>query len=207
MHLLRKEERICNTGFMPVCRGSLVQTNLVAVVVTRFLLEAAVVPWDYKRHWITLLCTIEAFRSNIPQALITILGMIPPESWSSPDGECVFVAVPTECAPELRRPPEVGVEAESEVLSRLKVLLPQIVVSGHAVKRQNSSCSKLVQNGHRLCVSRLHSHRELGHDHHYKQDHEEYHRHIWRPSELSFVSVPRHVPECLNLNTHKIQSI
>jgi hypothetical protein len=24
---------------------------------------------------------------------------------------------------------------------------------------------------------------------------------------LSFVIVPRHVPECLNLNTHKIQSI
>jgi len=83
MHLQRKEERICNTGFMPVCRGSLVQTNLVAVVGARFLLEAAVVPWDYKRHWIALLCTIEAFRSNIPQALITILGMIPPESWSS----------------------------------------------------------------------------------------------------------------------------
>jgi hypothetical protein len=75
------------------------------------------VPWDYKRHWIALLCTIEAFTSNIPQALITILGMIPPESWSSPDGEFVFVAVPTECAPELCRPPEVAVEAESEVLS------------------------------------------------------------------------------------------
>ncbi len=134
MHLQRKEERICNTGFMPVCRGSPVKTNLVAVVGARFLLEAAVVPWDYKRHWIALLCTIEAFRSNIPQALITILGMIPPESCSSPDGECVFVAVPTECAPELCRPPEVGVEAESQVLSRLKVLLSQIVVSGHAVK-------------------------------------------------------------------------
>jgi hypothetical protein len=24
---------------------------------------------------------------------------------------------------------------------------------------------------------------------------------------LSFIIVPRHVPECLNLNTHKIQSI